>query len=210
MIAIIDYGMEDAHHIGQVLEQMNCSCLVTADRKQIEKASGLILAGAGAFGQAMYELEARDLRAVIQQEALHGKPLLGIGLGMQLLFTSSDEQGYHQGLHLLPGHAIRCRGTDPISHMQWKWIHFHYPHKLFHGLKEGEVYFLHSYYVQTVNEEDVIATTDDSHPIPAIVARNNMIGLQFHPEKSEKLGLQLLKRFTQLVEEKVEEVSCEF
>jgi imidazole glycerol-phosphate synthase subunit HisH len=203
MIVIIDYGIEDVQRIGQALEQMNCSYLITADPKQIEDAAGLILVGAGTFGQAMYELEARNLRTVIQQEALHGKPLLGIGVGMQLLFTSSDEHGYHQGLHLLPGHAVRFQ-EDHLPHVQWSWIHFHYPHKLLRGIKEEKAYFLHSYYVQVVNEEDVLATTENSQhqPVPAIVARNNMIGMQFHPEKSGKLGLQLLHRFTQLAAEK--------
>lgn len=121
---------------------------------------------------------------------------------MQLLFTSSDEHGYYQGLDLLPGHVVKFEGDMLIPHMGWNWLSFKHPHPLFRGLSEDYVYFVHSYHVQAANDEDVIATTDYYQPVTAIVARNQIVGMQFHPEKSGQFGLQLLDRFVQLLKEK--------
>jgi glutamine amidotransferase len=198
MIAVIDYGMGNLHSVTKALERMNYASVVTSDPDEIRRADALILPGVGAFGDAMRELSRRELVSVIKTEARRGKPLLGICLGMQLLFTSSDEHGYHQGLNLLPGHVVRFRGDYQIPHMGWNWLSFKHPHPLFDGCEEDYVYFVHSYHVQAENPEDVIATTDYHQPVTAIVARNNVIGMQFHPEKSGELGLKLLERFARL------------
>ncbi|WP_124728363.1 imidazole glycerol phosphate synthase subunit HisH [Staphylospora marina] len=194
MIAIIDYGMGNLYSLEKALERLGHSSVVTSDPDVLRHADLMILPGVGAFGDAMRELEQRELAGAIRREALAGRPLLGICLGMQLLFTGSDEHGFHQGLHLLPGHVVRLEGDFPVPHMGWNWLSFRHPHKLFRGLDEGHVYFVHSYHVRAANEEDVIAVTDYHGPIAAIVARGNIVGMQFHPEKSGQLGLDLLDR----------------
>jgi len=203
MIAIIDYGLGNLHSISKALERMGHSSVITADHESIQAADGIILPGVGAFGDAMYELESRDLVSVLKQEALRGKPLLGICLGMQLLFTSSEENGYHQGLNILPGHVVRFQGDFNIPHMGWNWLSFRHPHPLFKGLEEDYVYFVHSFHVQADNDEDVIATTDYHQTVTAIVARHQVMGMQFHPEKSGELGLKLLNRFVEVTKAKV-------
>jgi imidazole glycerol-phosphate synthase subunit HisH len=203
MIAIIDYGMGNLHSVSKALERLGHTCIITSDPDEIECASGVILPGVGAFGDAMRELEARGLVAAIKKAALGGKPLLGICLGMQLLFTSSDEHGLHQGLNLLPGHVVKFTGDYRIPHMGWNWLSFKFPHPLFRGLEEGHVYFVHSFHVKAANPEDVIATTDYHQPVTAIINRNQIYGMQFHPEKSGKLGLGLLDRFARLANQGV-------
>ncbi|KPC75635.1 imidazole glycerol phosphate synthase [Thermoactinomyces vulgaris] len=204
MIAIIDYGMGNLHSVSKALERLGHTCIITSDPEEIERASGVILPGVGAFGDAMRELEARGLVAAIKKAALGGKPLLGICLGMQLLFTSSDEHGLHQGLNLLPGHVVKFTGDYRIPHMGWNWLSFKFPHPLFRGLEEGHVYFVHSFHVKAANPEDVIATTDYHQPVTAIINRNQIYGMQFHPEKSGKLGLGLLDRFARIANQGVQ------
>jgi imidazole glycerol-phosphate synthase subunit HisH len=199
MIAIIDYGMGNLHSVSKALERCGHTYQITADPAQLAQADGLILPGVGAFGDGMYELAARGLDRAIQQQVREGKPLLGICLGMQLLFTSSDEHGYYQGLNLLPGHVVQFQGDYLIPHMGWNWLDFKHPHPLFRGLEEAHVYFVHSYHVQAANADDVIATTEYHQDVAAVVARHHVYGMQFHPEKSGELGLQLLDRFVQLV-----------
>ncbi|MBA4496215.1 imidazole glycerol phosphate synthase subunit HisH [Paenactinomyces guangxiensis] len=203
MIAIIDYGMGNLHSVSKALERMGHQYVITSDPQTIRRADGLILPGVGAFGDAMHELEARGLASLIKEMALKEKPLLGICLGMQLLFTSSDEHGYHQGLNLLPGHVVQLAGDYNIPHMGWNWLSFKHPHPLFQGLEEGHVYFVHSFHVQADNDEDVIGTTDYYQTVTAVVARHQIYGMQFHPEKSGELGLQLLNRFARLTKAKV-------
>jgi glutamine amidotransferase len=195
VIAIIDYGMGNLYSLSQTLQRMDYAHIITSDMNTIRKADKLILPGVGAFGDAMAELAERGLNKFIIEEVKHGKPLLGICLGMQLLFTSSDEHGYFQGLNLLPGHVERIKTDLPVPHMGWNWLSFRHPHPLFRSLREGHVYFVHSYHVKATNAEDVIATTDYEQEITAVVARNNIVGMQFHPEKSGQLGIQLLHQF---------------
>ncbi len=200
MIVIVDYGMGNLHSVSKALERMGYDSVIASDRETILEADAIILPGVGAFGKAMYELTQRDLAAVIKEAARRNKPVLGICLGMQLLFTSSDEHGYHQGLNLLPGHVVRFEGEYRIPHMGWNWLSFKHPHPLFKGLEEGHVYFAHSYHIQADNPEDVIASTDYHQTVAAVVTRGNIYGMQFHPEKSGKLGLALLERFAKLSE----------
>lgn len=197
MIAIIDYGMGNLYSLSQALQRLDHEYVITDDIEAIRQADKLILPGVGAFGDAMEELSKRKLSHVIIEEAIQGKPLLGICLGMQLLFTSSEEHGYFSGLNLLSGHVERMNMDLPIPHMGWNWLSFRHPHPLFRSLEEGHVYFVHSYHVKASNSEDVIATTDYSEDITAIVARQNIIGMQFHPEKSGPLGMQLLHQFAE-------------
>src|SRR5690606_22965843 len=203
MIAVIDYGMGNLHSVSRALERMGFAHTVTSDPETVEKASGIILPGVGAFGDAMRELSERRLDQVIKQEAFRGKPLLGICLGMQLLFTGSEEHEYHQGLNLLPGRVVRLKGDFPIPHMGWNSLRFPQFHPLLYGLEEGYVYFVHSYHVLPDNREDILAVTDYYGPVTAIVGRNRIFGTQFHPEKSGSLGRELLRRFAALCESEV-------
>jgi len=202
MLAIIDYGMGNLNSLSEALKRMGQSFEVTSDPEKVVAADGLILPGVGAFGDAMYELESRGLAKVIKHEVQLGKPILGICLGMQLLFTSSEEHGYYQGLNLLPGHVVKFKGELPIPHMGWNWLSFKHPHPLFRGLKEDYVYFVHSYHVEAANDEDVIATTDYGRPVAAVVARNQIVGMQFHPEKSGAFGRKLLEQWFDFIQVK--------
>lgn len=202
MLAVIDYGMGNMSSLTQALRRMDQPFEVTSDPAKVVEAQGLILPGVGAFGDAMYELEVSGLARVIKHEVQLGKPVLGICLGMQLLFTSSEEQGYYQGLNLLPGHVVKIRGKHWVPHMGWNWLSFKHPHPLFQGIDEDYVYFAHSYYVEVANDEDVIATTDYGQTVPAIVTRNHIVGMQFHPEKSGTLGKRLLEKWIDFFQEK--------
>src|SRR5690606_14632184 len=203
MIAVIDYGMGNLHSVSRALERMGFPYTVTSDPETVEAASGLILPGVGAFGDAMRELTERKLVGVIKREAFKGKPLLGICLGMQLLFTVSEEHGHHQGLNLLPGRVVRFQGDFNIPHMGWNHLTFTQFHPLLYGLEEGYAYFVHSYHVLPDNREDILAVTDYHGPVTAIVGRNRIFGMQFHPEKSGTLGRELLRRFASLCEAEV-------
>ncbi|MBW7457116.1 imidazole glycerol phosphate synthase subunit HisH [Paenibacillus sepulcri] len=198
MIAVIDYGMGNLHSVSKAVERLGYEVLVTADMKEIMEADGAILPGVGAFGDAMQNLQNTKLEDVVKFYATSGKPLLGICLGMQLLFTESEEYGQHQGLGLLPGKVVRFQGDYKVPHMGWNKLTFHRESPLLGGLEEGHVYFVHSFHVRPVQAEDLLATTDYHQPVTAIVGRDNVYGMQFHPEKSGDLGMQLLGNFLAL------------
>lgn len=195
MIAIIDYGMGNLHSVSKAVERLGYRAIITADEQEILGASGAILPGVGAFGDAMHNLSASGLQHTVLQYAQSGKPLLGICLGMQLLFTQSEEHGSHAGLNLLAGHVVRFKGNYKVPHMGWNRLTFHQPHSLFDGLVEGHVYFVHSYHAQAEDDAHVLASTDYHQQVAAIVGKDNIYGMQFHPEKSGKLGMQLLDSF---------------
>lgn len=195
MIAIIDYGMGNLHSVSSAVERLGYRAVVTSDEKEIMAAAGAILPGVGAFGDAMRFLRETGLQDAVIRYAQSGKPLLGICLGMQLLFTESEEHGQHGGLNLLPGQVVRFRGPVKVPHMGWNRLHFHRESPLFAGLEEGHVYFVHSYRVQAGEERDVLATTEYDGPVTAIVGRGNVYGMQFHPEKSGAVGMKLLGNF---------------
>jgi glutamine amidotransferase len=198
MIAIIDYGMGNLHSVSKAVERLGYECVVTSDEAQILAADGAILPGVGAFGDAMEQLNATGLKDAVLRYAASGKPLLGICLGMQLLFTSSEEHGEHEGLNLLPGRVIRFQGSYKVPHMGWNELQFKQPSPLFDGIDEGHVYFVHSYHAQPDAASDLLATTDYYQPVTAIVGRGNVYGMQFHPEKSGMVGMQLLGNFLEL------------
>jgi imidazole glycerol phosphate synthase, glutamine amidotransferase subunit len=198
MIAIIDYGMGNLHSVSKAVERLGFDFVITADPAQILEADGAILPGVGAFGDAMDNLRETGLDEVTKQFVATGKPLLGICLGMQLLFSESEEYGSHQGLNLLPGRVVRFQGDYKVPHMGWNKLSFQQSSKLFEGLEEGHVYFVHSYHVKPELESDLLATVDYYQQVTAIVGRNNVYGMQFHPEKSGDLGMQLLGNFLKL------------
>jgi imidazole glycerol-phosphate synthase subunit HisH len=200
LIAIIDYGMGNLHSVSKAVERIGCEVIVTSDPEQILAADGAILPGVGAFGDAMANLRETGLVDTVQTYAARGKPLLGICLGMQLLFTESEEHGLHQGLNLLPGRVVRFQGNYKVPHMGWNELSFLQASPLFDGLEQGHVYFVHSYYALPERSGDLLAVTDYHQPVTAIVGRGSLFGMQFHPEKSGDLGMALLKRFVELAE----------
>ncbi|MEI7027809.1 imidazole glycerol phosphate synthase subunit HisH [Paenibacillus sp. y28] len=200
MIAIIDYGMGNLHSVSKAVERLGYEVVVTADKEIIGSADGAILPGVGAFGDAMANLNETGLKDTVLEVAASGKPLLGICLGMQLLFSESEEHGRHQGLNLLPGRVVRFKeGSYKIPHMGWNQLSFLQPQSpLLKGLEEGYVYFVHSYHALPDESGHLIATTDYFQQVTAIVGSGNVFGMQFHPEKSGPLGLKLLRNFLAL------------
>ncbi|RAP74832.1 imidazole glycerol phosphate synthase subunit HisH [Paenibacillus montanisoli] len=203
MIAIIDYGMGNLHSVSKAVERLGYEAVITADAKEIMDADGAILPGVGAFGDAMQNLRNTGLEEVTRFYAASGKPLLGICLGMQLLFSESEEYGQHQGLGLLPGKVIRFQGNFKVPHMGWNKLAFKQESPLFVGLEEGHVYFVHSFHAKPERTEDLLAVTDYNGPVTAIVGRGNVYGMQFHPEKSGELGMSLLRNFLALTDSRV-------
>lgn len=198
MIAIIDYGMGNLHSVSKAVERLGFEAVVTSDAATIMAADGAILPGVGAFGDAMANLRATGLDAVTRDYASAGKPLLGICLGMQLLFGESEEHGRHEGLGLLPGRVVRFQGSYKVPHMGWNELSFQRESPLFEGLEPGHVYFVHSYHALPERREDLLAVTDYHQQVTAIVGRGSLFGMQFHPEKSGKLGMALLAKFAGL------------
>ncbi|WP_276356030.1 imidazole glycerol phosphate synthase subunit HisH [Cohnella caldifontis] len=198
MIAVIDYGMGNLHSVSKAVERLGYEAAVTSDPAEILAADGAILPGVGAFGDAMANLRDTGLEVVVKEYAASGKPLLGICLGMQLLFTESEEHGRHQGLNLLPGRVVRFQGKYKIPHMGWNDLEFVGESPLFRDVKPGHVYFVHSFHALPDRKEDLLAVTDYQQPVTAIVGRGSLFGMQFHPEKSGELGLKLLQRFLEL------------
>ena len=203
MIAIIDYGVGNLFSLKCSFESIGADICVTSDPCVIAKADRIILPGVGAFEDAARKLRESGLDKVIKNECANGKPLLGICLGMQLLFERSFEYGEHEGLGLIKG-SIRpisdvIDADLKIPHIGWNALHFgKSKDELFKYLNEGDfVYFVHSYYGADC-EDSVIATTEYSAELTAAVRNKNVCGVQFHPEKSEKVGLSILKAFCEI------------
>jgi len=197
-IAVIDYGMGNLHSVSKAIERLGHEALVTSDAASIMGADGAVLPGVGAFGDAIRQLRESGLDLTVREYAASGKPLLGICLGMQLLLSQSEEYGAHEGLGLLPGRVVRFQGDFKVPHMGWNKLHFTQEHPLFAGLEEGHVYFVHSFHALMDRQSDLLASTDYYGPVTAIVGRDNVVGMQFHPEKSGELGMKLLENFTSL------------
>ena len=203
MIAIIDYGVGNLFSLRSSFESIGADICVTSDPSVIASAERIILPGVGAFEDAARKLRESGLDKVIKSECAKGKPLLGICLGMQLLLERSFEYGEHEGLGLIKG-SIRPISDVidkdlKIPHIGWNALHFgEKKDELFKYLKEGDfVYFVHSYYGADC-EDSVIATTEYSAELTAAVRNKNVCGVQFHPEKSEKVGLSILKAFCEI------------
>ena len=199
MIAIIDYGVGNLFSLRSSLNKIGADTVVTADPAVIAKADKLILPGVGAFADAAKKLRDSGLDQVIKAEAAAGKPIMGICLGMQMLFEKSYEYGEHEGLGLLKGSVIPMEGSIPanlkIPHIGWNALKFEKDSKLFKYIKEGDcVYFVHSFYASGC-EDSLIATAEYGKDLTAAVARDNVMGCQFHPEKSGDVGLNILRAF---------------
>ena len=200
MIAIVDYGVGNLFSLKSSLEAIGADAIVTSDAEQLRRADKIILPGVGAFGDAAAKLRESGLGAIVIEEAHKGKPILGICLGMQLLLEKSFEYGEHAGLGLIKGEIRPIADVIPadlkIPHIGWNNLHFgKNKHPLFRYLREGDcVYFVHSFY-GTNCDEAVIATAEYGAPLTAAVASGNVCGCQFHPEKSGRVGLDILRAF---------------
>lgn len=201
MIAIIDYDAGNLKSVEKALISLNEEVIVSRDSSEIKQADKVILPGVGSFGDAMNNLDHFGLVDTIKDVTSKGTPFLGICLGLQLLFKSSEETPGAEGLDILPGKILRippCEGLK-IPHMGWNSLDVTAGAKLFEGLEKNPyVYFVHSYYLKAEDEAIVAASTEYSTHIHASVERGNVFGCQFHPEKSSRVGLHILKNFAGL------------
>ena len=199
MIAVVDYGVGNLFSLCSSLQRIGADAIVTSDPEAIRKADKVILPGVGAFADAAKKLRDSGLDKVIIEQAAQGKEIMGICLGMQLLFEKSYEFGEHTGLGLLKGSVIGMEGTIPaelkIPHIGWNALSFCKESKLLRYIKEGDcVYFVHSFYVDP-SAESVVATAEYGKAVTAAVQKDNVMGCQFHPEKSGEVGLSILRAF---------------
>jgi len=208
MVTIIDYGIGNLRSIEKAFQAVGADVLRTDDPDAIATAERLVLPGVGAFGSCINEIRSREVEDAIHAAVDRGIPFLGVCVGMQLLFDEGLEHGTHQGLGLLPGQVVHFHraangeATDlKVPHMGWNVLSPTRLSPLFDGLDEGGepyVYFVHSYHAVAAEASDVLATSSYGHAFPAVVQRDNVFGVQFHPEKSQYHGLRILENFTQL------------
>ena len=204
MVAIIDYGVGNLFSLSSSLKAIGIETVITGDAEVIRKADKLILPGVGAFCDAINCLKATGLDKVVLEEAKKGKYLMGICLGMQMLFEKSFEFGAFEGLGLLKGQVVPMKNSIPeglkIPHIGWNALKFKKQSPIFKYINNGDcVYFVHSFYAENCNES-LIATTEYGKELTAAVGKDNVFGCQFHPEKSGNVGLKILKAFCELGE----------
>lgn len=212
MIGIVDYGMGNLFSVSKALERLDAPYFISQHKGNLLEADALLVPGVGSFRDAMDELNRIGLTQLIRDFAATDKPVLGICLGMQLLFEESTENGLTKGLNLLPGKVERftgetARGEDyKVPHMGWNKLRFTGDSPLLASLEEDYVYFVHSYYVKTKDPGVLVAVGDYYDvEVPAIVGRENIFGMQFHPEKSSDMGMALLRNFANLATERKSE-----
>jgi glutamine amidotransferase len=201
MICIIDYGMGNLRSVQKGFERVGHEAIVTSDPAAVAAAEKVVLPGVGAFEDAMSELTRRGLVPPVLDAIDHGKPFLGICLGLQLLFETSYENGTHRGLGVLRGEVVRFQLPKGFSvpHMGWNQLAVRRPAPLLEGIADGTyVYFVHSYYVAPADAQVIATETDYGGPFCSMIWRDNVYATQFHPEKSQAEGLRMLKNFAEL------------
>lgn len=201
MIAIIDYGMGNLRSVQKGFEKAGVNAFVTTDPADVEKAGGVVLPGVGAFADAMASLNKTGLSGAVYNAVKAEKPVLGICLGHQLLFEASEEWGCHEGLGIFPGLVQRLPDSLKVPHMGWNQIEIQKPDPLLEGIPGGtSFYFVHSYVANPRDAELILTLTEYGTCFASAVARRNIYGIQFHPEKSSTLGLKILKNFGRVVQ----------
>jgi glutamine amidotransferase len=206
MIAIIDYGMGNLRSVQKGFEKIGAAAVVTADPRTVLDAERVVLPGVGAFRDCMHNLEQGGFIEPLLKVIADGRPFLGICVGMQMLFTDSVEFGLYRGLDVLPGHVLRfpeamnAAGEElKVPQMGWNQLRFKRRPPVFEGVPEGaNVYFVHSYYVKPDDDGVIATTTDYGFEFCSSVWRDNIVATQFHPEKSQDIGLRILKNFATL------------
>jgi glutamine amidotransferase len=200
MITIIDYGMGNLRSVQKAFEAVGARAEITHDPDVVSRAERLVLPGVGAFADAIKALQESGLGPAFVDVVRRGQPCLGVCLGLQLLFEESEEDGLHRGLGLIAGRIVRFRpprdARIKVPHMGWNRLTIDRPAPLFTGLPaQPWVYFVHSYYAEPTNTRDVAATSDYPEPFAAVVWRDNLVACQFHPEKSQAMGLAMYANF---------------
>ncbi len=200
MIAIIDYGMGNLRSVQKAFEKIGITARIVPFPRDIERASGIVLPGVGAFGQAMENLRAIGWVDALREACARGVPFIGICLGMQLLFESSEEMGQHEGLGILRGEVKRFNGNLKVPQMGWNQMHIQQSNPLLRDVpSDSYAFFVHSYYCVPRDPAVVVATTNYDIDFASVVASGNVFGAQFHPEKSQSVGLKMLENFAKLV-----------
>ncbi len=198
MIGIIDYHLNNLRSVQKAFEKVGVQSFVSDTASELQKAERLVLPGVGAFGQAMENIRTLGLHEMLMNHAIAGRPLLGICLGMQLLFTKSYELGEYEGLGLVSGEVKLFPGSVKVPHMGWNQIEIVQQSPILKNVQEKSfVYFVHSYFVEP-KENVTLSRTEYGNRFPSIIQQKNIYGIQFHPEKSQATGLQLLKNFSEL------------
>lgn len=198
-IAIIDYEMGNIASVRKALFRVGCLSVVTADHDRIRKAAGVVLPGVGAFADGIKQLEERGLVPVIKDIISQGKPFLGICIGMHLLMEEGSENGFHQGLGIIKGKVVRFHHDLKIPQTGWNTLNLQKPSPLFEGIKgESYVYFVHSYHILPQDTSIISATTDYGYFFVSSINRGNLFATQFHPEKSQEIGLKILRNFADI------------
>ncbi len=201
MIAIVDYGMGNLRSVQKAFEKIGAKAVVTSDAGEVQQAEKVVLPGVGAFGACMENLEKFGLAPTIRRVIDDKKPFLGICMGMQVLFDESEEFGKHKGLGIIPGKVIRFKLAKQykIPHMGWNRIHKKRRHPVLAEIDENAYfYFVHSYHVVPKDSQVIATTTDYGREFVSSIALDNIFACQFHPEKSQGLGLKMLKAFANL------------
>jgi len=195
-VAIIDYGVGNLRSVEKAFAATGCDAVVTSDESVLRRAERLVLPGVGAFRACIKALSARGFDELVREQVANGTPLLGVCVGMQMLFEESEEFGRTPGLNLLRGQVRRFRSDQVVPHVGWNQVSQRRPHPLFEGVADQTfLYFVHSFYCQPAEEGVVIGETDYGVTYASIVADGNVCGVQFHPEKSQTAGLRLLSNF---------------
>jgi len=200
MIAIVNYGMGNLRSVQKAFETVGYEAIVTYEKEQIKSANAIVIPGVGAFYDAMNNLKNLGLDDVIAEEIKTGKPFLGICLGMQVLFSYGYEVEKSEGLNIISGDIVKIPEGNKIPHMGWNSLDIKRESSILKGVESGDYfYFVHSYYARPQRPEVVVATTEYGIEVPAVVQKDNIIGIQFHPEKSSNTGLKILKNFGELI-----------
>ncbi len=202
MIAVIDYGMGNLRSVQKALEAAGYPAAIVNTPEALKQARGIVLPGVGAFGDTMDNLRALGLDMAIKDEIANNKPFLGVCLGLQVLFESSEEMGAHPGLGILPGRVRRFTGELKVPHMGWNQVDLGpgQDNPLFQGIPDHSYfYFVHSYYVESDDNAVISGSTDYGGTFTSMIARGNLFGVQFHPEKSSELGQRVYANFGKLV-----------
>lgn len=204
MIAVLDYGIGNLGSVLKAFRHVGAAAALVTEPAAARGAEALVAPGDGAFGATMQEIERRGFGDLLREAAAAGRPVLGICIGMQILFEESSEHGRHRGLGLLPGRVTRIETTLPVPHMGWNRLVQRRPHPLFDGVADGaHVYFVHSYRCEA-DPSVLLATTDYDGDVAAVVGRGSVLGVQFHPEKSQAVGLALIRNYVAMVREEVQ------
>lgn len=198
-IAIIDYGVGNLRSVEKAFTSQGIEAVVTSDEKVLRAADKLVLPGVGAFKACMDGLKARGFDELVLEAASAGKPIIGLCVGLQMMFDEGHEFGVHKGLGLMSGRVVKFPEKLRVPHIGWNQVEFKRQHRVFTGLpSQTFFYFVHSFYVEASDQDCVLGQTDYGMSYASICGRDNIVGVQFHPEKSQTAGLKLLNNFAQM------------